>query len=145
VKRYILEEVSMKKIEKISMLSISKRSLSKRILKHWEFYLLLLPGILLTVIYKYIPMYGIQIAFRDYNPIDGFFGSPWVGLKWFEKFFNNYRSIRMIRNTVLLSLYSLLWSFPIPIILALLVNQVRQKKSGPYTFLPASGRMQVGE
>ncbi len=118
----------MKRKEKTLAVSISQRSLSKRILKHWEFYLLLLPGIILTIIYKYVPMYGIQIAFRDYNPIDGFFGSPWVGLKWFEKFFNNYRSIRMIRNTVLLSLYSLLWSFPIPIILALLVNQVRQKK-----------------
>lgn len=118
----------MKKKEKTLTVSIPRKPLGKRILKHWEFYLLLLPGILLTIIYKYIPMYGVQIAFRDYNAVDGFFGSTWVGLKWFVKFFSNYRSVRMIINTVLLSFYSLLWSFPIPIFLALLVNQVRQKK-----------------
>lgn len=106
----------------------AKNDMKKRILRHWEFYLLLLPGIILTIVYKYIPMYGVQIAFRDFNAVDGFFGSPWVGLKWFEKFFDNYRSVRMIKNTVLLSLYSLLWSFPIPIFLSLLVNQVRHKK-----------------
>lgn len=118
----------MKKKEKTFTVSIPRKPLGKRIIKHWEFYLLLLPGILLTVIYKYIPMYGVQIAFRDYNAVDGFFGSTWVGFKWFVKFFSNYRSVRMINNTILLSLYSLLWSFPIPIFLALLVNQVRQKK-----------------
>ena len=70
----------------------------------------------------------MQIAFRDYNAVDGFWGSAWVGLKWFERFFNSYNSVRMIRNTVLLSLYSILWTFPIPIILALLINQVKGKK-----------------
>lgn len=105
-----------------------KESLGKRMKKHWEFYLLLLPGIIITIIYKYIPIYGVQIAFRDYNAMDGFFGSPWVGLEWFERFFSSYNSVRMIRNTVLLSLYSILWTFPIPIILALLINQVKQKK-----------------
>ena len=97
---------------------VPKKNLWKQIAKHWEFYVLLLPGIILTIIFKYVPMYGVQIAFRDYNPVGGFFGSPWVGLKWFERFFNNYNSIRMIKNTVLLSLYSILWTFPIPIILA---------------------------
>ena len=106
----------------------AKRKLGKRMKKHWEFYLLLLPGIIITIIYKYIPIYGVQIAFRDYNAMDGFFGSPWVGLEWFERFFSSYNSVRMIRNTVLLSLYSILWTFPIPIILALLINQVKQKK-----------------
>lgn len=115
-------------MKKKETMAAPRKLLGKRILKHWEFYLLLLPGIILTVIYKYIPMYGLQIAFRDYNAVDGFFGSRWVGLKWFAKFFNNYRSVRMITNTVLLSFYSLVWSFPIPIILALLVNQVRQQR-----------------
>lgn len=110
------------------MRTVPKESLGKRIKKHWEFYLLLLPGIIITIIYKYIPIYGVQIAFRDYNAMDGFFGSTWVGLKWFERFFSSYNSLRMIRNTVLLSLYSILWTFPIPIILALLINQVKQKK-----------------
>ena len=118
----------MRKEERAAALKPPGKNLGKRIIRHWEFYLLLLPGIVLTVIYKYIPMYGVQIAFRDYNAVDGFWGSAWVGLKWFEKFFTNYRSFRMIKNTVLLSLYSLLWSFPIPIFMALLVNQVRHKK-----------------
>lgn len=104
------------------------KSLRKQIMKHWEFYLLLLPGIILTIIFKYVPIYGVQIAFRDYNAVDGFFGSPWVGLKWFDRFFNSYNSVRMIRNTVLLSLYSILWTFPIPIILSLFINQVKSKK-----------------
>ena len=104
------------------------KSLGKQIMKHWEFYLLLLPGIILTIIFKYVPISGVQIAFRDYNAVDGFFGSPWVGLKWFDRFFNSYNSVRMIRNTVLLSLYSILWTFPIPIILSLFINQVKSKK-----------------
>ena len=104
------------------------KRLGKRIASHWEFYLLLLPAIVITIIFKYIPIYGVQIAFRDYNPVQGFFGSPWAGWEWFERFFNNYNSVRMIRNTVLLSLYSILWTFPVPIILSLLINQVRSKK-----------------
>lgn len=107
---------------------IRKQSIGRQILKHWEFYLLLIPGILLTIMFKYIPMYGVQIAFRDYNAVQGFFDSPWVGWKWFIKFFDNYRSARLIQNTILLSLYSLLWSFPIPIFLSLIINQVRHKK-----------------
>lgn len=79
----------------------------------------------LTVIYKYIPMYGIQIAFRDYKASRGFLGSEWVGLEWFRRFFSAPTFGRMMKNTVLLSLFSLLWSFPIPIILALMLNQVR--------------------
>lgn len=122
----------MSKTNSISIHNTNTRSntsnLKKRILQHWEFYLLLLPGIIITIIFKYVPMYGIQIAFRDYNPVAGFWGSEWVGLKWFTKFFVNYNSVRMIGNTMLLSLYSLLWTFPIPIILALLFNQVKGKR-----------------
>ena len=80
------------------------------------------------IIYKYWPMYGIQIAFRDYTASEGLFGSEWVGLQWFERFFSSPNCVRMIKNTVLLSLYSLLWSFPIPIILALMINQLRFQK-----------------
>ncbi len=109
-------------------LTVPRQSLGKRMAKHWEFYVLLLPGIILTILYKYWPIYGVQIAFRDYNAMDGFFGSPWVGLYWFKRFFTNFNSARMIRNTILLSLYSILWTFPIPIILALLINQVKLKK-----------------
>ena len=103
----------------------AEKSLGRMLRRYWQIYLLLLPGIIITVIYKYLPIYGVQIAFRDYNPAMGFFRSPWVGLKWFNRFFTNYNSSRMIRNTILLSLYSILWTFPIPIILALLLNQMR--------------------
>ncbi len=104
------------------------KTLGQRILENWQLYLLLLIPIVITVIYKYIPMYGIQIAFRDYKPSRGFFGSEWVGLKWFERFFTAPTFKRMIVNTVKLSLYSLLWSFPVPIILSLAINQMRFKR-----------------
>ena len=101
------------------------KTLRRRILDNWQLYLLLVIPVVITVIYKYIPMYGIQIAFRDYKPARGFFGSKWVGWQWFERFFTAPTFRRMIINTVKLSLYSLLWSFPVPIILALAINQLR--------------------
>ncbi len=101
------------------------KTLGRRILDNWQMYALLLIPVVLTIVYKYIPMYGIQIAFRDFSPNKGFMGSPWVGLKWFKRFFSAPTCSRMIRNTVLISLYSLLWSFPIPIILSLIINQLR--------------------
>ena len=73
-------------------------------------------------------MYGIQIAFRDYKSVKGIWGSEWVGLKWFQRFFSSPNCVRMIKNTLWLSLYSLLWSFPVPIILALAINQLRFKR-----------------
>ena len=104
---------------------LHSKPLSRRILDNWQMYALLLIPVVLTIVYKYIPMYGIQIAFRDFTPSKGFTGSTWVGLKWFERFFSAPTCSRMIRNTVLISLYSLLWSFPIPIILSLIINQLR--------------------
>jgi len=106
----------------------NSRPLSSRLKDNWQLYAMLLIPLLLTIIYKYIPMAGIQIAFRDYKASKGIFGSPWVGMKWFQRFFSSPNSIRMIKNTFLLSLYSLLWSFPVPIILALALNQLRFKK-----------------
>lgn len=88
-------------------------------------YAMLAVPVVLTIIYKYIPMYGIQIAFRDYKASKGFTGSEWVGFEWFLRFFSAPTFWRMIKNTVLLSLFSLLWGFPIPVILALMMNQLR--------------------
>ncbi len=102
-----------------------KKPLTRRLTEHWQLYAMLLIPVVLTVIYKYIPMYGIQIAFRDYKASRGFMGSEWVGLEWFQRFFSAPNFWRMMKNTVLLSLFSLLWGFPIPIILALMLNQVR--------------------
>ena len=105
-----------------------RKTLGQRILENWQLYLLLIIPIVITIIYKYIPMYGIQIAFRDYKANRGFFGSKWVGWYWFERFFTAPTFQRMIVNTVKLSLFSLLWSFPVPIILSLAINQLRFKK-----------------
>lgn len=100
-------------------------SLTKRIRDNWQLYAMLLVPLVLTIVYKYIPMYGIQIAFRDYKASRGFMGSEWVGLEWFSRFLSAPTFGRMIKNTVVLSFFSLLWSFPIPIILALMLNQMR--------------------
>ena len=105
--------------------ALHKKPLGRRMADNWQLYLLLLVPVVLTVIYKYIPMYGIQIAFRDFRASQGYLGSEFVGLKWFERFFIAPTFGRMIKNTILLSLYGLLWSFPIPIILSLGINQLR--------------------
>ena len=104
------------------------KPLGRRVMENWQLYLMLVIPIVITVIYKYIPMYGIQIAFRDYKAAKGFFGSKWVGLEWFERFFSAPTFGRMIGNTIKLSVFSLLWSFPVPIILALAINQLRFKR-----------------
>lgn len=104
---------------------MGRKMLKRRLVSNWQLYAMLLIPLAVTIIYKYVPMYGIQIAFRDYKASRGMFGSEWVGLEWFRRFFSSPNCIRMIKNTVLLSLYSLLWSFPIPIILALMINQLR--------------------
>ena len=104
------------------------KPLGRRIVENWQLYLMLVIPIVITVIYKYIPMYGIQIAFRDYKAAKGFFGSKWVGFEWFERFFSAPTFGRMIGNTIKLSVFSLLWSFPVPILLALAINQLRFKR-----------------
>ena len=116
-----------------------KKGLRGRLKDNWQLYLMLLIPLALTIIYKYYPMYGIQIAFRDFKASRGITGSEWVGFMWFERFFSSPNCVRMISNTFLLALYSLLWSFPIPIILALLLNQLRFKrvKTGVQTILYA--------
>ena len=103
----------------------STASLKRRLKTNWQMYLLLL---VLTIVYKYIPMYGIQIAFRDFKASKGITGSDFVGLYWFKRFFTSPNCWRMIKNTILLSFYSLLWGFPIPIILSLCINQLRFPK-----------------
>ena len=96
--------------------------------RNWGLYLLLLPAVVLLFCFTYLPMYGVQIAFKDFSPSQGIQGSPWVGLANFQKFFNSFQSKNLIWNTVSLSLYSLVAGFPFPIILALMVNQIRVKR-----------------
>ena len=95
--------------------------------RNWQLYVFfLMPALLLTIIFKYIPMGGVLIAFEDYNVIKGVFGSQWVGLDYFRRFLSSPDFMKYLLNTLKLSAYSLLWGFPIPIILALLLNQIRR-------------------
>lgn len=87
--------------------------------------LLVLPGLIYYIIFQYIPMYGVVIAFKDYNIRKGILGSDWVGLDNFMAFFEHPFFERLITNTVLLNVYNLLWSFPMPIIFALMLNELR--------------------
>ena len=99
----------------------------KYVKKNWQLYVFfLLPGLLLTLIFKYGPMGGILIAFEDYNVIEGVLGSPWVGLDYFCRFLSSPDFMNYLMNTLKLSVFGLLWGFPIPIILALLLNQIRR-------------------
>ena len=99
----------------------------KYVKKNWQLYVFfLLPGLLLTLIFKYGPMGGILIAFEDYNVIEGVLGSPWVGLDYFQRFLSSPDFMNYLMNTLKLSVFGLLWGFPIPIILALLLNQIRR-------------------
>ena len=86
--------------------------------------LMVIPGIVLVFIFNYIPMYGALMAFQEYSPTKGIWGSEWVGLKYFAMFFQSPYSGRLIKNTLLLGIYNLLWSFPAPIILALFLDQL---------------------
>lgn len=90
-------------------------------------YLLLIPFIAFFVIFQYKPLYGLVIAFKDYSLFKGIAASPWVGLENFKTFFNSPNFVRVFRNTVIINLYGLLIGFPIPIILALMFNSVRNK------------------
>ena len=76
-----------------------RKPLKQRLIENWQLYLLLLIPVILTIVYKYGPMYGIQIAFRDFKASRGIFGSEWVGLEWFEEFFSSPNCWRMIKNT----------------------------------------------
>jgi putative aldouronate transport system permease protein len=91
-------------------------------------YLFLLPAIIYYLVFRYAPMYGALIAFQDFNPFRGMAESPWVGFKHFKDFFGGVYFFRLLRNTVLLSIYGLIFGFPMPIVFALLLNEVRSKK-----------------
>lgn len=97
--------------------------------QHWQLYVIfLLPALLLTLIFKYGPMGGILIAFQEYNPIRGIMGSEWVGFKYFERFLSSPDFMMYLENTLKLSIYGLLWGFPIPIVLAFLLNRIESSK-----------------
>lgn len=110
-----------------------RRSRVTRALQSWQLYVLLAPAVVYIVVFKYWPMYGAQIAFRDYNPALGFFGSPWVGLEHFQRFFDSFQFERLIVNTLTVNSLGLLIAFPVPIILALVVNQLSGERFKKFT------------
>ncbi|WP_311772843.1 ABC transporter permease [Cohnella xylanilytica] len=93
--------------------------------KHWQLYAMIALPVLFFVIFSYVPMYGVLLAFKDYRVADGIWNSPWVGLKYFEQFFQSPSSWRIIGNTVAISAYSIAAGFPIPILLAIALNEAR--------------------
>jgi len=102
--------------------------------------LMSIPGLLITFLFKYLPIYGLLMVFTRYNPAKGIWGSEWVGFYYFESIFKDPYIIRCVKNTLLLGIYSLVWSFPAPIVLALLLNEVKtiwfKKMVQTLTYLP---------
>lgn len=102
-----------------------KRSWMTRLKKDRWLYVLLLPGLLYFLIFKYLPMWGVLIAFQNFQPFLGFWESSWVGVDHFRNFFSNPDFLRLLRNTFILAIYDLVFFFPAPIIIALLMNEIR--------------------
>ena len=115
-------------------------TIRQRIKNNWQLYLFLLVPVAYIIIFAYVPMTGVQIAFRRYSARLGMWGSPWVGLSHFKKFFESYQFVRVVSNTFTLSVLSIVVSFPIPVIFALLMNsfesQVYKKVSQTIVNLP---------
>ena len=99
----------------------------KLIQRHWQLYLLILLPILWLIIFCYVPMYGVQLAFKKYSISKGIFDSPWIGFKYFELLFTSPSGLMVISNTLILSFYSLIAGFPLPIILAIALNETRSR------------------
>jgi len=108
-------------VKRVGLLTEATRSLKK----HWQLYLIVIPPALFFLIFKYYPMLNTILAFKDYNVIKGIWGSPWVGMKNFNLFFDNPMFGTLVKNTIYISGYMLLAGFPIPILLALMLNEVR--------------------
>lgn len=111
---------------------IKKKSFAKRLKNNYQLYLMVLPAITLVFIFSYVPIYGMQIAFKDFNAKLGIWGSPWVGLEHIFKFIKSPYFYKLMWNTFSINFYSLICSFPIPIIISLIVNEItnaRYKKA----------------
>ena len=119
---------------------INRRSAGYYLRRDWRLYLMLLLPVAYYIIFKYIPMYGVTIAFKDYNMFKGINGSPWVGLKFFQRVFKQKEFYRVVRNTLVLNVLDLLFSFPAPILLAVVLSELRsqpfRKLSQTILYLP---------
>lgn len=111
----------------VSAQKTSQDRIAKDLRRNKTLYLLVMPVIIWYIIFCYIPMYGAVISFKEYSPAAGILGSPWVGLKYFREFFGSPYFVRTLRNTLVISITLLIFSFPAPIILALLINELKSQ------------------
>ena len=105
----------------------AQKKLRLKALRMWQVYLLILPALVYILIFNYAPMYGIVMAFKDYKLREGILGSSWVGFEHFKRFFSAYNFSGLLKNTLTLSLYSLVVSFPFPIMFALILNYLKRR------------------
>lgn len=115
----------MKKKAKAKLPATAKGNKIKS--SNWQFWLIIALPCIYAILFAYVPMGGILMAFEDYSPRRGFFGSDWVGLKHFQRFLTSTSSVQIIKNTFILGVYNLVVSFPIPIILAVAINEIQAK------------------
>lgn len=108
--------------------AVQKKKLAVRMKAHWQLYVLIFPAVIYFAVFCYGPMYGIQLAFKNYNALDGITGSPWIGFSNFERFFHSYQFGKLLKNTLSLSVLQLLVGFPLPIILALSLSYARNAR-----------------
>ncbi|MDB5084473.1 MAG: protein lplB [Bacilli bacterium] len=120
-----MQIMTAQKSSKLAAASLKRRTAQSNLKRDKYLYLLALPGILFFLVFKYVPMWGVLIAFQDYSPYDGLLGSQWVGFTHFIAFFSSEQFPILFRNTLMISLYNLVFFFPMPILLALLLNEGR--------------------
>lgn len=135
------QELARQTKQKISFVDSAKlTTIKKNFIRDKYLYVLLIPFIIWFLLFAYKPMWGLQIAFKDYSLFKGIAESPWVGFENFQRFFESEYFFRTLKNTILISLYSLIFAFPAPIILALLFNEVKnemfKKSVQTFTYLP---------
>lgn len=106
---------------------VKKNRMIRKLVKDRWMYVLLLPGLLYFLVFKYVPMWGVVIAFKDYNPFLGIMGSPWAGWEHFERLFHDPDFTMLLKNTMIIGVYKLVFFFPAPIIVALLLNELRKQ------------------
>ena len=105
-----------------------RKATLKLMRQNYQLYIFLIPAVVFIAVFMYAPLYGLQIAFKTYRSGDGIWGSAWVGFKWFEQFFATPRCWEIIKNTLTISVYSLIAGFPLPICLAIILNYVKNLK-----------------
>lgn len=120
-------KVAVTSNEIIKGVNTTSKEVIKDLKRNKQVYIMAIPIIAFYIVFHYMPMYGIVIAFKEFSPFKGILGSPWAGLKYFKEFFGSVHAGRVIKNTILLSSLEILWGFPAPIILALLLNELSHK------------------